>query len=211
MKNKIIMLITAAVLACALTACTQADSNSNAASGAASSAEQSQSVSGGLDASGSGEVSGSGTSAEGSGAGAAGENTAEGAGGSQDTVSYETETTQDDAQVSSENEANYTDDEFDALQEESAGMDDGWTGTYISENDETLTVSVVDAATISFAFANAGISGNAELDGAQAIYHGDDYHVIVFDYAGEYIQVSVLSEEDYDTSASPLNGVYVRQ
>ena len=87
----------------------------------------------------------------------------------------------------------------------SSGID--WSGSYTSDEGETLTLTAIDAASISFAFANSGISGTAELDGSQAVYHGDDHHVVVFEYVEGAINVSVLSEEDYDTSESPLNGL----
>lgn len=106
-----------------------------------------------------------------------------------------------------------SDEDLDALDEEVEAVmqDDGWIGSYMNENEEILTISAVDDTSVSFAFTNAGIAGVAELNGTQAVYHGDDYHVAVFDYAGTDIKVSILSEEDFDASASPLNGIYARQ
>ena len=72
-------------------------------------------------------------------------------------------------------------------------------------------MTIDEADYIQFEFETAGISGKAELDGNQAVYHGDDHHVVVFDRNGDEIEVSVLSEEDYDTSESPLMGTYIRK
>ncbi len=86
--------------------------------------------------------------------------------------------------------------------------DDIWTGTYAGD-EESVTISLKDDGTISFSFAQSGISGTAEVDGNQAVYNGDDNHVITFDMNGGILNVSVTSTEDYDTSASPLIGSYV--
>ena len=104
-------------------------------------------------------------------------------------------------------EENFSDEELDAMNE-TESVD--WNGSFTSAEDETLSIAAEDETHISFAFANAGISGEAEVDGSQAVYHGDDYHVIVFDYVEGAVEVSVLSEEDYDASGSPLNGLYTR-
>lgn len=86
---------------------------------------------------------------------------------------------------------------------------DIWSGTYKGE-DETLSVTYLDETSFSFAFAQAGISGTAQLSGTQAVYKGDDYHDVVFGISGDTISVTVSSEEDYDASESPLNGTYVK-
>ena len=59
-------------------------------------------------------------------------------------------------------------------------------------------------------FAEAGISGVADVRGSQAVYKGDDHYVIVFNINGTLLDVSVSSEEDYDASDSPLIGTYVK-
>lgn len=89
------------------------------------------------------------------------------------------------------------------------GDEDIWSGTYVTDS-ERVTVTQLDEETISFAFAQAGISGTAKVDGSQAVFNGDDYHVVVFSLNGTVLNVAVSSEEDYDTSASPLNGTYIR-
>ena len=48
------------------------------------------------------------------------------------------------------------------------------------------------------------------MNGTQAVYNGDDHHVVVFNLSGDTVDVSVSSEEDYDASASPLNGTYTK-
>ena len=88
--------------------------------------------------------------------------------------------------------------------------EDIWTGTYASEQ-ETVTLTLTDEKSLSFAFANAGIASTAEIDGATAVYQGDDHHVVVFTMNEGVLNVSVQSEEDYDASGSPLNGIYVRK
>ena len=87
---------------------------------------------------------------------------------------------------------------------------DIWSGVYASEQ-ETVTIERVDEKTISFSFANAGIASTAEVDGTQAVYKGDDHHDVVFEMTEGVLNITVLSEEDFDTSGSPLNGVYVHQ
>ncbi len=88
--------------------------------------------------------------------------------------------------------------------------EDIWTGTYASEQ-ETVTLTLADEKSLSFAFANSGIASTAEISGTQAVYQGDDHHVIVFEMNEGVLNVAVTSEEDFDASASPLNGTYVRQ
>lgn len=106
--------------------------------------------------------------------------------------------------------------EFDGVYQAGAGEDESepetgdiWTGTYGNE-DETLTITYVDSKTISFSFDQSGIYGKAEVKGYQAVYKGDDYHVVVFNIHNDIVDVSVSSEEDYDTSGSPLIGTYIK-
>lgn len=86
---------------------------------------------------------------------------------------------------------------------------DIWSGTYVTD-DETLTIALTEDTQISFSFAEAGISGVADVRGSQAVYKGDDHYVIVFNINGTLVDVSVSSEEDYDASDSPLIGTYVK-
>ena len=86
---------------------------------------------------------------------------------------------------------------------------DIWSGTYVAD-DETLTIAMAEDTQISFSFADAGISGVADVRGSQAVYKGDDHYVIVFNINGTLLDVSVSSEEDYDASDSPLIGTYVK-
>lgn len=87
---------------------------------------------------------------------------------------------------------------------------DIWSGTYKGE-EETLSVTYLDEKSFSFSFAQAGISGTAQLSGTQAVYKGDDHHDVVFGISGDTVTVTVSSEEDYDSSESPLNGTYVKE
>lgn len=98
-----------------------------------------------------------------------------------------------------------------AAQETESESTDGdiWSGTYVTD-DETLTIAMTEDTQISFSFAEAGISGVADMHGSQAVYKGDDHYVIVFNINGTLVDVSVSSEEDYDASDSPLIGTYVK-
>lgn len=97
------------------------------------------------------------------------------------------------------------------LEDGSTPSEDGWSGTYVGDG-ETVTVTKLDDGAISFSFAQSGISGTAAIsNGYQAVYNGDDHHVVVFNINGTVLDVSVSSEEDYDASASPLNGTYVKE
>lgn len=87
---------------------------------------------------------------------------------------------------------------------------DEWSGTYIAD-EETVTISMIDSESISFSFAQSGISGIATVNGYQAVYNGDDHHVVVFNLNNDTVDVSVSSEEDFDASASPLIGHYVKE
>lgn len=89
-------------------------------------------------------------------------------------------------------------------------LQDIWSGTYKGE-EETLSVTYLDEKSFSFSFAQAGISGTAQLSGTQAVYKGDDHHDVVFGISGDMVTVTVSSEEDYDASESPLNGTYVKE
>lgn len=226
MKKRTGIFMMAALAAVVLTACTQADSGSSSAGAGNVTAAGSGTIeAAGNNAASAGNIEQSaGTSEEtaaadnGTSDGAA-EGITDGAGTAEEVAGDEQvfdggvsmeDGIETDASV---DEEILSDEELEAMTEDSntAMQDDGWVGSYINENEEILKVSAVDETAITFAFTNAGISGTAELNGNQAVYHGDDYHVAVFDYAGTDIKVSVLSEEDYDASGSPLNGVYVRQ
>lgn len=87
--------------------------------------------------------------------------------------------------------------------------EDPWSGSY-SGDGESVTIVLDGEDTISFSFAQAGISGTAQVKGMQAVYNGDDHHVIVFDLNDTVLTVAVSSEEDFDASDSPLNGTYIR-
>lgn len=90
--------------------------------------------------------------------------------------------------------------------------DDIWTGIYISDK-ERIKLELLDAERLSFAFKESGISGIAEIkkeEPEQAVFKGDDYHVIVFTMEEGVLKIEVASEEDFDTSESPLIGTYVR-
>lgn len=99
----------------------------------------------------------------------------------------------------------------DAYEEENTqAAQDGWTGAYIG-SEESVNISLLNETTISFAFAQSGISGTASVNGQQAVYNGDDSYVIVFNLSGTVLDISVSNEEDYDASESPLIGTYTKE
>lgn len=93
---------------------------------------------------------------------------------------------------------------------ETGASEDIWSGTYASEQ-ETVTITYTDTQSFAFSFANSGIASTAEVNGSQAVYRGDDHHVVIFEISGDILNITVSSEEDFDASGSPLNGTYVRQ
>ncbi len=96
-------------------------------------------------------------------------------------------------------------------QDEAAALDStAWGGTYATDQ-ETLTITAGDDTSFSFSFANSVISGTATVNGSTAVYSGDDGHTINFAWYGTTIEVSVDNEDGNDTSASILNGTFVRQ
>lgn len=206
-KKKIALGILAIAAAVMLAACTQSDKGNGGNQSSPGSA-------GGLDGQGS-VASGTAENTSGSDSvSAPADNTPGGNGDAAVSQNGTGEASQEAAPATEEAlaEDNYTDAEMETLSaldaEEAAAS---WSGTYISDAEETLTLGVAENNSISFSFTNSGISGTAELNGSQAIYKGDDHHVVVFEYAEGAVQVTVLSEEDYDTSSSPLNGLYVSQ
>ncbi|MDO4475475.1 MAG: hypothetical protein Q4B59_01655 [Lachnospiraceae bacterium] len=108
---------------------------------------------------------------------------------------------------------NQTDDAAINPSQESYENDDAvWEGSYENSNGEVLTISGVDEDGVSFAFEVCGIAGKAVLqDTVTAVYNGDDHNDVVFDLGDDEIEVTVCSQEDFDNSDSPVNGVYTRQ
>lgn len=223
MKDKVLLAGLAALLAVSLTGCMQADSGNGAAAGGSSSSGTGTIVAAGGAGGGAGAADPAG---EQDGAGVSGSDTGDTLyGGAQDngvqnsgaiagplsTEPSGSPQTEAAGQGSAQDGLPDAQDEDETDPVTENGADEGWSGTYVSESGETLTVSINDISSITFAFTNAGISGTAKLDGSQAIYYGDDHHQAVFEYSGGNITVEVVSEEDFDTSGSPLNGVYARQ
>ncbi len=225
MKKKILIIFAAAVAgALVLTACTSSEQGTAPSSGTqdgnTGTQAGSQSVSGvqtgspdssASDASDS-QVSGSGQAADNSGSVSDGNQDISG------TVQEASETGDSpeedgepvgDVIPDEDAEAAENDTEDPALAE---GQDQGdeWSGTYIGD-EETVTISMTDPESISFSFAQSGISGTAAVKDYQAVYNGDDHHVVVFNLNNDTVDVSVSSEEDYDASSSPLIGHYVRE
>ncbi len=203
MKKKITMIILAAGAAMImLGACTRSDSSSAGSSaGAAGSAASSQN-----------------TAADAGNSGNAG---AADAGNTQDNQAQAADSSQGASQDSAQDAA--AEDTYDmqnqAGEEPAApsGQDtDGtqWDGTYVSSSGETLTVKTVDEYTISFQFANSGISGSASAEGEEAVYYGDDDYEVVFSYYGGSIEVVAgVAESETEEMAEPsaIDGNYIRQ
>ncbi len=231
MKKKVLTILVIGIVAAVLTACTRADNGSNAAAGSGSTTSGSGTIAQqnpAENSAGAGSSSGTdiGTGGAGTADGGQTNNGASSSGTPTGGNAAGTEAPQQPVTEAPVYEENYEDDFPDAQNEDdpsNAQNEDGieeleapldldkpWDGTYVSDTGETLTVSVTDSD-VSFAFANAGLSGMAKKDGNQAVYNGDDHHSLVLEYAETDIKVTVVSEEDFDTSTSPLNGVYVRQ
>lgn len=217
MKKQIEMIVLAALSAVILTACTQADSGSSAGAGNSGN-NGTGTIQGGASGSGTLEQSGAennvGNVGTGSDAGTSSSGYVEVyPSGEDDFEGGVTSEPEQEVTEALQNEENFSDDQMNAMTEdqEVSVDNEGWAGTYENENAEILTVTMAEEGMISFSFANSGISGRAQINGSQAVYYGDDYHDVVFEYAGTDIKVTVTSQEDFDTSASPLNGVFVRQ
>ena len=230
MKKKIRLLLAAGAAAAALTACTRADTDNGGMAGSAA-PSQAQSAantdSQGTEAaetSPAQDLSVTGGGTEGGDTlnglteetGAAGGQTELAQEPAQESETMGTEEAAASPEAGTEPETllaeeNYSDEEFDAMNETEGGeLAADWNGTFTSAEGETLSITPADETHIAFAFLNAGVSGEAEVDGKQAVYYGDDYHMVVFSYVEGAVEVSVLSEEDYDTSGSPMNGTYTR-
>lgn len=229
MKRKVIMACMAIMAAGILTACSQSDSGESTAGSGSSSVTSSGTTTG--------KQSAAADSTAGSAAGDSADtvqydrnsreagqeealdgldenNSVSGDASSDGTVTHQEEVVSTETEETIHDEENYSDKEFNELSSEGESEETvRWTGTYSSSSTDgdTVTITSADAEHISFTFMNAGIYGQAEVKGTQAIYHGDDYNVIVFDYVDDAIEVSVASEEDYDAEDSPLNGTYTRQ
>lgn len=234
MKKKVLTILVIGIVAAVLTACTRADNGNNAAAGSGSTASGSGTITQQNPTANSAGGTDEGSSSSGTDIGTGGQGTADSGqtnnGASSGTVPGDstagTEASQQPVTEAPVYEENYEDDLPDAQNEDDPSddqnedgieeleapldLDKPWDGTYVSDTGETLTISVTDSD-VSFAFANAGLSGTAKKDGNQAVYNGDDHHSLVLEYAETDIKVTVVSEEDFDTSTSPLNGVYVRQ
>lgn len=214
MKKRIFILLAAAAAGMlVLTACTSSEQSSVSSSGTQNSGTGTQagvqSVAGVQAGSeGSGSAAGaSGGQDTGSQAAGAVENTDTSGSAGSDVAETIPEMTEDDGEPDGEV---IPDEDADAAENDTSGQDDEWSGTYIAD-EETVTISRLDEETISFSFAQSGISGTAAVDGYQAVYNGDDHHVVVFNLGDDMVDVSVSSEEDFDASESPLIGHYVKE
>ena len=94
--------------------------------------------------------------------------------------------------------------------DENAVTDLGWGGTFNSASGESITITD-NGDSVSFAFANAGISGSASVSGQQAVYEGEDSHQIIFSLSGDTVTVTVTSSQNPDGEESPMAGSYDRQ
>ena len=88
--------------------------------------------------------------------------------------------------------------------------EEGWDGSFVNGDGETLTITQSDEQTISFSFAVSGISGSASIDGDEAFYNGDDGTNVVFENAGGSMEVSVTDSEGQSISAT-ISGSFMRQ
>lgn len=87
-------------------------------------------------------------------------------------------------------------------------VSDIFSGEYTrSDGGESVTVALMDSSTISFVFANSGISASAAINGNTAVYNGDDGYSITFDFASTTLGVMTSSP---DGGASTVDGIYNR-
>lgn len=203
LKRGLLLVAAAAAVMVLLTACSSTgDTTGQGAGNGSSSGSAAGTVTGGQDApgadsAGAEQPSGTASGTQGSDASSPqdGAADAQGAAGSDDGGSADA-----GAQI--------IDDDPDTAQDGSES--DIWSGTYVSDS-ESVTLSQVDSENVSFSFAQAGISGTAAVKSSgQAVFNGDDYHVVIFTISGSVLDVSVASEEDFDASGSPLIGTYIK-
>ena len=194
MKRRILTVIMAAAAVALLTGCVRSGSSAGTGTGAAS-----------------GGNSGQGTTAS------SGTDTAS-SGNAQQSAAEGSQAPASDASAAQEVDAGETYDmqnqAGDAPVAEPAGQDtEGtqWDGTYVSDAGETLAIQKTDEYSISFQFANCGISGTASVEGEQAVYHGDDNYQVVFEYCGGSIDVTASPVDQEDAEPSAVDGSYIRE
>lgn len=97
----------------------------------------------------------------------------------------------------------------DETEDKNAGIqEDIWTGSYTGDQ-EDVTLKKNDDGTFTFTFAQSGISGTAQINGSEAVYSGDDDHILTFQKEEGLLKITVSHADGYDTSESPLNGTFI--
>ncbi len=97
-----------------------------------------------------------------------------------------------------------TDEEMDA----EGAPSEIYSGEYIrSDGEESVIISLMDGAAVSFSFVNSGISSTAQINGTTAVYNGDDGYTITFDFSINTLGVSTSSP---DGEGSMMDGIYSR-
>ncbi len=198
-RYKIIMALTAVAMltACANSETTQVNSGAGAqtsGTGQTSVSSQAQTPSGSAGGDAAAQNAASAPAADAAGAGADVQNTQNVQSGSSDVGAA----TYDEANQSGDDDVAAPAAQYD------------WEGTFTSESGEEVTITNQDEYAFQFAFSVSGIYGQADIDGVQAIYQGDDDNQIVFNYGGNTLYVEVTNSNGDDTSESPLIGTYVK-
>lgn len=94
---------------------------------------------------------------------------------------------------------------------DTAGLDEeGWDGTFANASGETLTVTTDGEYSLSFSFAQSGLSGSASVQENQASFSGDDGVTVYLENLGGSVEVSVINAEGTE-EASAISGSYMRQ
>lgn len=204
--KRILIFAAAAAAACMITACSSRDAQSSG-QGAA-----------GTGTAG-GSQTGAGTSADAAGQAAAGDSQEQGNDGAAGTQQAGGVQSQGNAsQADPQQEVPSADETYDAADQSGedteafvqGGVSTEWDGIYSSATGESVTLAKADEHTVAFAFTQSGIGGNADADGNEAVYSGDDDMKIVFELGDTTVTVQVLNA-DGNEEESGMNGEYSRQ
>lgn len=126
--------------------------------------------------------------------------------GTQDKETQDEETQQHtESQTDQKKEENVPDEPKDKSTEI---QEDIWTGSYTGDQ-EDVTLKMNDDGSLTFTFAQSGISGTAQINGSEAVYSGDDDHILTFQKEEGLLKITVSHADGYDTSESPLNGTFI--
>ena len=91
---------------------------------------------------------------------------------------------------------------------QSVGASEEFTGEFEkTDGSESVVIMLEQDNLISFRFSESMINGNAQTEGSNAVYQGDDGYTITFNVAGDTLMVEVGGE---DAETNNMNGIYMR-